>query len=263
MNPNQFVEIRSGVGSSPQPSADGTLSPAYATPGTLTASIGGTFAATASGTTLTVSAVLSGSLQPNDIVSGSDGVNSLPVNCSIIEQLTGPAGGAGTYELSAAPATDILNSCTVASASTVLNVTAISAGVLQPGQTIADITSALAAGTLITGQLSGEPGAAGLYSLTQQQTVSSETMMTSMVISAQVQPLTGGDLRHMDALNLQGSHRALYANIDIRGIVRVKLRGGDLVILPDGSTWLVNQSLENFYSTAGWQKCAITLQDGS
>lgn len=239
------------------------MSPAYATPGGLTASIGGTFTATADGTTLTISAVLTGSLQPNDIVSGTDGTNSLPAGCWIIEQLSGLSGGAGTYELSAAPASGLLNSCMVTSASTVLNVSAIMSGVLQPGQTIADSTSSLASGTLITSQLSGLSGGVGLYAVTRQQTVASEAMKTSMFIVAQIQPVTGGDLRHLDSLNLQGSHRTIYANVDIRGIVRVKLRGGDLVILPDGSTWLVNQSAEPWYSSAGWVRAIITLQDGS
>ena len=72
-----------------------------------------------------------------------------------------------------------------------------------------------------------------------------------MTIVAQVQALSGGDLRHTDALNLQGSHRVLYANLFIRGIVRVTLRGGDLIILPDGSVWLVNQALEPCISSSG------------
>jgi hypothetical protein len=99
--------------------------------------------------------------------------------------------------------------------------------------------------------------------VTQQQTVAPETMTTSMMIVAQVQAMSGGDLRHTDALNLQGSHRVLYASLDIRGIVRVTLRGGDLVVLPDGSVWLVQQSVEPWYSSAGWVKCLITAQDGS
>ncbi len=82
-------------------------------------------------------------------------------------------------------------------------------------------------------------------------------------VLAQVQPLTGGDLRHVDALNLQGSHRVMYVNLRVQGAVRAYLKGGDLVKLPEGSTWLVNQSLEPFYDTAGWSKVLLTLQDGS
>jgi hypothetical protein len=261
INPNQFVGVRSSIGNSV--ADDGSVSPAYATPGSLAASIGGTFTASASGTTLTVSAVLSGSLQEGDAVSGTDGVNSLPVGCVIAAWLTGTPGGIGTYQISSAPAGGVLNSCTVTSLSTVLNVSAVIGGVLQPGQDISDVTAALLAGTLITGQISGVAGGIGLYSINQQQTVTSEAMTTSMTIVAQVQALSGSDLRHMDALNLQGSHRSLYASVDLRSGVRVKIRGGDLVILPSGSTWLVNQGVEPWYSSAGWVKCVITLQDGS
>jgi hypothetical protein len=242
--------------------ADGTAVPAYATPGALTASIGGTFTANASGTTLTIAAVLTGSLQPGDVVTGTDGVNSLAANTTIIEQLTGPAGGAGTYELSAAPVGGLLNACTVTSASTVLNVSAVAGGVLQPGQTLAD-SGALAVGTMIVVQISGTRGGAGLYTITDQQTIVSEAMTTTFVLLAQIQPLSGGDLRHMDALNLQGSHRGCYVNGWLRGGVRVGLHGGDLITLPDQSQWLVTQSLEPWADSAGFTKCAITLQDGS
>lgn len=82
-------------------------------------------------------------------------------------------------------------------------------------------------------------------------------------ILAQVQPVTGGDLRHIDALNIQGNFRALYFSADVKAGVRTALKGGDLVILPDKSVWLVSQELEPFFSTAGWTKVFITLQNGS
>jgi len=88
-------------------------------------------------------------------------------------------------------------------------------------------------------------------------------MTTSYQVLAQVQPLSSGELRHMDALNLQGTNRAIYLGGTLNGAVRATVKGGDLVKLPDGTTWLVTQSLEPFYSTVGWTKAAITLQDGS
>jgi hypothetical protein len=263
INPNQVVQVRTSIGS--VGSADGSQTPAFATPGALTASIGGTFTASIpdpvnAPTTLNVAAVLQGSLQVGDAVSGSDGTNSLPVGTTILAQLTGPAGGAGTYTLSVAA---VLNSCTVTAASTVLNVSALSTGKLLAGQTLAG-AAPLIAGTLVTKQLSGSPaGGRGLYSISQQQTVPGQAMMTTMSIVAQVQALTGSDLRHMDALNIQGSHRSLYASTLIRGIVRPKLAGGDLIVLPDGSVWLVTQSGEPFFSTADWEKVIITLQNGA
>ncbi len=265
INPPQIVGIRQNVG--PNINADGTQgSPKYATPGSITASIGGTFTGSidsANPTTLIVAAVLSGSLQVGDAVSGSDGTNSLLPNTTIVDQLSGPPGGAGNYEISAAPATGELASCTVTSASTILNVTAIAGGVLRPGQTLADAGAVITPGTMITSQIFGTNGGVGLYELSDQQTVASEAITTSMSLIAQVQPLTGGALRRMDALNLQGSHRSIYFNADVKGIVRVGLKGGDLVILPDQSIWLINQLQEPWYSTAGLQHAVITLQKGS
>jgi hypothetical protein len=264
VNPNEIVSVAVSIGN--VVASDGSQAPGYATPGAITASIGGTFTASIvdpvnNPTTLNVSAVLTGSLQAGDNVSGTDGSgNVLPAGTSILSQITGPAGGVGTYQLSVGAT---LGSCTVTSASDVLNVSAVAAGVPQVGQTLADGVTQLSPGTLITGQLSGSQGSVGLYSISQQQTVASEAMTTSLSLFAQVQPMASGDIRHMDALNIQGSHRALYYNGNINGIIRVGLKGGDIVTRSNGSVWKVTQGLEPFFETAGWSKVAITLQDGS
>lgn len=255
VNPNQTVAIFTSVGNVTGP--DGTQAAAYATPGQITASIGGTFVASAAGLLLTVSEVVAGSLQAGDAVSGSDGTNALPADAAIQEQLAGVPGGTGVYLLTDAPAE--LGSCTVTAASTVLNVSALSAGLLLPGQTLSG--SAVAADTMVTSQLSGTVGAAGLYALSNQQIVAAEAMTTSLVLIAQIQAMSEGDLRHMDSLNLQGSHRSMYVNNNVRGAVRVAVRGGDLVQMTDGSVYLVNQSAEPFFSTAGWNKVILTLQN--
>jgi hypothetical protein len=260
VNPNQSVLVRISIGNIIN--ADASQSGAYATPGSLTASIGGTFTASIpdpvdTPTTLNVAAVLTGSLQVGDVVSGSDGTNALPPGCTILSQLSGPPGGVGTYQLSVGAT---LNSCTVTSASTVLNVTAISQGALQLSQALADTTRDLTAGTLITGQLSGVAGGIGLYSINQQQTVASEAMTTSLTLPAQVQALSASDLRHMDSLNIQGSHRAFYFSANIRGGVRVALKGGDLLVLSDNSVWLVTQPVEPWFASAFWVKVIGTLQ---
>ena len=262
LNPNQIIGIRVSIGA--VTADDGTTTPGYATPGAITASIGGTFTASIpdpvnAPTTLNVSAVLTGSLQPTDVVSGTDGAgNALPAGVRILSQLSGTPGGAGTYQLSAGAT---LGVCTVTAASTILNVSAVASGLLLPAQTLAG--AGVAAGTMITGQLSGSPGGAGLYSVTQQQTAAAVAMTTVLSVYAQVQPLSASDLRHVDMINLQGTHRAIYINGAVHGQVRVGLKGGDLVTLPNGSVWLVQQPLESFYETAGWTKALITLQDGS
>lgn len=255
INPNQQVEVWTSIGQTT--AADGTQQPAYATPGSITASIGATVVGTVSGTTLTVTSLLAGLISSGDAFSGSDGTSALPAGTIILGQLTGSLGGTGTYELSTSAN---LNPATLSGSSTVLRVTGIIGGALLPGQTLFG-TIGLVPGTMITGQLSGSTGGTGTYSLSDQQNVLSGTMTTALLLIAQVQALTGGDLRHADMLNLQGSHRTLYANNNLRGAVRANLRGGDLVGLPDGSVWLVNQVMEPFFSTAGWQKVTITLQD--
>jgi hypothetical protein len=88
---------------------------------------------------------------------------------------------------------------------------------------------------------------------------------TDVAVQAQVQPLTSGDLRQLDALNIQGAQKAIYMNGAALGIVRVKNRGGDLVVfpagtLPEGNTWLVLASLEQ-WEGATWCKVAVVIQD--
>lgn len=261
LNPNQIIGIRVSIGA--VTAADGTTTPGYATPGAITASIGGTFTASIpdpvnAPTTLNVSAVLTGSLQVTDVVSGTDGVNILPAGTRILSQLSGTPGGIGTYQISASAT---LGACTVTAVSTVLNVSSVSSGLLLSAQTLSG--TGVAAGTMITGQISGNPGGSGLYSVTQQQTVASVAMGTALSVYAQIQPLSASDLRHVDMINLQGTHRAIYLNGAVHGQVRVGLKGGDLVTQANGSVWLVQQPLESFYDTAGWTKALITLQDGS
>lgn len=81
---------------------------------------------------------------------------------------------------------------------------------------------------------------------------------------AQVQPVTTGDLRQLDALNIQGAEKVIYLNGVAAAINRVKKYGGDLIIfadglVPEGNTWLVKANLEQWGGT--WCKVAVVLQD--
>lgn len=83
-------------------------------------------------------------------------------------------------------------------------------------------------------------------------------------VAAQVQPLTTGDIRQLDALNIQGAEKAIYLNGVALAINRIKKLGGDLVVfapglVPEGTTWLVKANLEQWGGT--WCKVAVTLQD--
>lgn len=92
-----------------------------------------------------------------------------------------------------------------------------------------------------------------------------------MIIPVQVQALTFGDIQKMEGLNIQGIRRAIYANGEIAGLIRVSKDGGDLIefpirspSLPELSTlmrpsvWLCAHVLEQW---PNWVKIAITLQD--
>lgn len=83
-------------------------------------------------------------------------------------------------------------------------------------------------------------------------------------ISAQVQPISSGDIRQLDSLNIQGAQKAIWINGTALAIDRVKQIGGDLIVFPDGTlpegnTWLVLASIEQWGAT--WCKVALSLQD--
>jgi hypothetical protein len=84
---------------------------------TITTAISGTATTTASttaGTVLTVvSPTLTGAFHVGDIVVGTDSTNTLPAGTTVLNQLTGTPGGAGTYTLSAAAAPGNLAACAV------------------------------------------------------------------------------------------------------------------------------------------------------
>ena len=124
---------------------------------------------------------------------------------------------------------------TAAIAGTTLTVSAVASGVLQAGQTLADLTSALLPGTTITGQIDGAPGGVGDYSVNQPQTVASEAMTTSLNLTAQIQPVGWRDIQMMDGIVLQGTRYKIYLWGEIDGLVRVEKKGGDLVVVPAGT----------------------------
>lgn len=173
----------------------------------------------------------------------------------------GPTAANGTRP----PAYATPGSITASIAGTVLTVTAITAGVLQKGQTLADLTAALAAGTTITGQLTGAEGGIGTYSLnhTYAAPVTSEAMTTSLIVNAQVQPVTWRDLQQLEGLNLNGTRVKIYLYGEIDAIVRSTNKGGDLITIATGvnrGVYLVAQTIEQF---PDWCSCACTLQNSS
>lgn len=76
----------------------------------------------------------------------------------------------------------------------------------------------------------------------------------------QMQSMSAHDLRQLDGVNLNGTVRVIYFNGQVDAIVRAFQKGGDLIIDPCGSRWLVGQVLEQW---PDWCKVAVTLQNGS
>jgi hypothetical protein len=84
----------------------------------------------------------------------------------------------------------------------------------------------------------------------------------SIQVRANVQALSGSDLRHVDGLNIQGVMRSVYLYGDVEGIVRADGKGGDMLqfaMTPGGEVhnWLVTQVIETW---ARWCKVIVTLQ---
>ena len=77
-------------------------------------------------------------------------------------------------------------------------------------------------------------------------------------IQGQIQSLTFRDIQQIAGLNLQGTRKACYLSGEIDGLVRATQKGGDLILFPDGSTWLVAIVLEQW---PDWCKAAVTLQN--
>ena len=72
----------------------------------------------------------------------------------------------------------------------------------------------------------------------------------------QVQPLSGRDVAHLEAQNIQGVQRSVYMYGDTQGVVRPLAKGGDLLLF-DGQTWLVTVVFETW---PDWCKVGVTLQ---
>ncbi len=88
-----------------------------------------------------------------------------------------------------------------------------------------------------------------------------------ITLQGQVQPLSFGDLRQLDGLNLQGIKKAVYIQGDIEGLVRPSNKGGDVITFPDGTIYLTVLVLENWNppdgSKSGWVKIACVLQNNA
>lgn len=157
--------------------ADNSNGKAYfaATGGSFTgASVTGAIAASTASVTgsitdnvMTVTAVGSGALVNGSTLSGT-GVSS---GTKIVRQLTGTAGGVGTYEVSIGE--QLVTSTTISTTYGTLTVSAVSSGAIAVGDLISG--SGVTAGTTVTQFLTGT-GGTGTYAVDPTQTASSTTI---------------------------------------------------------------------------------------
>lgn len=76
------------------------------------------------------------------------------------------------------------------------------------------------------------------------------------IITIQFQPLTKGDLQHVDGLNIQGLFKSIHVNGSFYSVNREMQKGGDLFIV-GGKTWLVIEPLELW---PDWSRLLVCLQ---
>lgn len=74
----------------------------------------------------------------------------------------------------------------------------------------------------------------------------------------QLQPLSKGDLQHVDGLNIQGLFKSVHINGQYYSVNREMQKGGDLFII-DGKEWLVIEPLEIWQD---WSRLLVCLQVG-
>lgn len=119
---------------------------------------------TAFGATVVVSAT-TGLISVGETVSGGAG---FPVGATVVAQVSGTPGGAGTYTLSAAGSAYTASATGVTTFGSVMNVTAVASGALSVGDPVSGI--GIPSGAVVASQVSGTAGGIGVYTLDQAAT---------------------------------------------------------------------------------------------
>ena len=116
---------------------------------------------TSYGSVLVVSATTStGLISIGDTVSGGTG---FPVGATVVSQISGTAGGIGSYRLSASATQYVASATGVTTFGNVLNVTTVGSGTLALGDALSG--TGVPANTTIATQVSGATGGVGVYTL--------------------------------------------------------------------------------------------------
>lgn len=75
-------------------------------------------------------------------------------------------------------------------------------------------------------------------------------------VTLQLQPLTKGDMEHVDGLNIEGLFKSIHINGSYYSVNRTMQKGGDLFII-NGQTWLVIEPIELW---SDWCRLLVCLQ---
>jgi hypothetical protein len=158
---------------------------------TSTGSLGSTFTATATGTSLAVTA-LTGYLAVGDVISGT----GVPAGTTIVAQVSGTTGAAGTYTTSVVTTAA---AATVTSFGSTIKTTATT-GLISVGDTVS--ATSFPAGATIVAQVSGTTGGAGVYTISLPGTayVASATGVTTFGNVLDVTAIGSGVLHVGDEL---------------------------------------------------------------
>jgi len=119
---------------------------------------------TAFGKTVVVSST-TGLISVGETISGGAG---FPVGATVVAQVSGTTGGAGTYTLSAAGSAYAAIATGVTTFGNVLNITAVTSGLLEVGDPVSG--TGVPAGAVIASQVSGTVGGIGVYTLSLSAT---------------------------------------------------------------------------------------------
>lgn len=67
--------------------------------------------------------------------------------------------------------------------------------------------------------------------------VRSPGYVTAIDVEAQIQALGYGDIQMIDGLQIEGERRKIYLHGRYYGLNRDEVKGGDLILYPDGAKW--------------------------
>ena len=78
-------------------------------------------------------------------------------------------------------------------------------------------------------------------------------------VTIQLQPLTKGEIQHVEGLNIQGLVKSIHVNGNYFSVQRELEQGGDIFVI-DGKEWLVIEPIELW---ADWSRLLVQLQVSS